>query len=33
MDRPEILGRGQQVGLVIASGIVPTTFTRSLMFA
>jgi len=30
MVRSEILGRGQQVGLVIASGVVPTTFTRSL---
>jgi uncharacterized membrane protein len=30
MARTEILGRGQQVGLVIASGVVPTTFTRSL---
>jgi len=26
----EILGRGQQVGLVVAAGVVPTTFTRSL---
>jgi len=30
VTRTEIIGRGQQVGLVIASGIVPTTFTRSL---
>ena len=30
MPRPEIIGRGQQVGIVIAAGIVPTTFTRSL---
>jgi uncharacterized membrane protein len=28
--RSEIIGRGQQVGIVIASGVVPTTFTRSL---
>ncbi|HSN06678.1 MAG TPA: alpha/beta-hydrolase family protein [Candidatus Angelobacter sp.] len=30
MVRPEIVGRGQQVGLVVASAAVPTTFTRSL---
>jgi uncharacterized membrane protein len=30
MNRPEIVGRGQQVAIVIASGIVPTTFTGSL---
>ena len=28
--RPEIVGRGQQVGLVLASAAVPGTFTRSL---
>jgi uncharacterized membrane protein len=30
MVRPEIVGRGQQVGLVLASAAVPGTFTRSL---
>jgi uncharacterized membrane protein len=30
MATHEILGRGQQVGLVVAAGVVPTTFTRSL---
>lgn len=30
MARHELIGRGQQVGLVVASGVVPTTFTRSL---
>ena len=30
MNRPEIVGRGQQVGIVIASGVVSTTFTGSL---
>ncbi len=30
MIRPEIVGRGQQVGLVMASAAVPATFTRSL---
>jgi len=30
MARPEIIGRGQQVGIVVAAGVVPTTFTRSL---
>lgn len=29
MVRTEIVGRGQQVGLVIVSGVVPTTFTRA----
>jgi len=30
MATREILGRGQQVGIVVAAGVVPTTFTRSL---
>ena len=30
MATHELLGRGQQVGLVVAAGVVPTTFTRSL---
>ena len=30
MDRPEILGRGQQVGLVLAAAAVPGTFATSL---
>ena len=30
MDRPEIVGRGPQVGLVVASATVPATFARSL---
>jgi uncharacterized membrane protein len=30
MGTTEIIGRGQQVGIVIASGVVPTTFARSL---
>src|SRR6185503_4984398 len=30
MDRPEIVGRGPQVGLVVASSAVPATFARSL---
>jgi len=30
MDRPEIVGRGSQVGLVVASATAPATFARSL---
>ena len=30
MARSEFIGRGQQVGIVVAAGVVPTTFTRSL---
>ncbi len=30
MDGPEIVGRGSQVGLVVASAAVPATFARSL---
>ena len=30
MARSEIISRGQQVGIVVAAGVVPTTFTRSL---
>ena len=30
MDTTQIVGRGPQVGLLLASAVVPTTFTRSL---
>jgi uncharacterized membrane protein len=30
MARSELIGRGQQVGIVVAAGVVPTTLTRSL---
>ena len=30
MDGPEIVGRGPQVGIVVASAAVPATFSRSL---
>lgn len=30
MDSTQVVGRGQQVGLLLASAVVPTTFSRSL---